>query len=131
MIYQNGPLSFEQADEILEQAVSELPQKIFTHLNGGIILVPDTVISPHSKGGGLYILGCYNYEPYGLGRYIKINYGSFLKVHGFKSVPEQEKLLRDVLHHELIHHLESMAGVYDLEVQDRIFIEQYKKNHGG
>ncbi|MDL2294616.1 metallopeptidase family protein [Ruminococcaceae bacterium OttesenSCG-928-D13] len=103
------------------------PPEIFRELNGGIVLLPDLVHSPH--GGTLYTLGTYHNQPMGLGRYISIYYGSFVQVHGRASEEAQKQALREVLHHELTHHIESLAGVRDLEVKDEIFIENYRENN--
>lgn len=116
-------LTFDQAGEYLNQIAAQLPIEIMRELNGGIVLVPDRVDSPH--GNNLYILGTYHYEPYGLGRYILLNYGSFAQVYRGCPLAEQQKGLKEVLHHELTHHLESLAGVRDLEVEDERFIEKY------
>jgi hypothetical protein len=84
------------------------------------------VPSPH--GQGLYILGAYHNEPFGLGRYITIYYGSFVRLYGRAPVPAQKKALADVLRHELTHHVEGLAGVRNLEVKDERFIEEFKKD---
>ena len=69
---------------------------------------------------GLIILGCYHVEPMGLGKYVTIHYGSLIECYGFRSPRVFEKKLREVLHHELIHHLEHMAGDKSLEKQDAV-----------
>lgn len=123
-------MTFEEANGYLDEVADELPQEVFTDLNGGIVLLPDIKYSPQTTHGDLFILGTYNYEPRGMGRYIAIYYGSFLQVNRGRSLEDQKKALKDVLTHELTHHLESMAGVRDLEVKDEIFMENYKKLHG-
>lgn len=123
-------LTFEEANDYLDQVADELPAEVFTDLNGGIVLLPDIKYSPESTHRDLFILGTYHYEPRGMGRYIAIYYGSFVQVNQRSSVEVQKKALRDVLTHELTHHLESMAGVRDLEVKDEMFMEHYKKQHG-
>lgn len=119
-------LSFEQAKAWLDEVADQLPGEIFRELNGGIVLLEDTVPSRH--GGSLYTLGTYHVEPRGLGRYISIYYGSFVHVHGHRSQALQKQALKEVLHHELTHHIESLAGVRDLELKDEIFIEKYREN---
>ena len=69
----------------------------------------------------------YHYEPYGMGRYVSLYYGSFVQVYRGRSVEAQKQGLKEVLYHELTHHIESMAGVRDLEVKDEIFIAEYRK----
>ena len=118
-------LTFDEAQEWLDQVADEIPPELLNHLNGGIVLAPNTVRSPH--GAGLFTLGTYHYDPTGLGRYIVINYGSFVRVHGRQSVEEQKRALRQVLIHEVTHHIESLSGVRDLEVKDELFLEAYNR----
>jgi len=121
-------MTFEIAQEALSQFADALPEKIFQGLNGGIVLLPDIKMHPESiNTENLYILGQYHYEPYGLGRYITIYYGSLLNV--WEGCTEDEKLarLKEVLHHELTHHLENMAGDKSLEIQDEIDLDEYKR----
>lgn len=122
-------LSFEEVEQYLNEAASELPSSIFKELNGGIVLLPETMPSKESVDGHLYTLGMYHYDPYGLGRYIAIYYGSFLQVARGQAIVQQHEILRDLLHHELTHHIESLAGVRDLEVQDELFMQQYHAAH--
>ncbi len=122
-------LSFDEADAYLNEVAKEIPDDIYTNLNGGIVLLPDIRVSPESTRGDLYTLGTYFYEPHGLGRYIAIYYGSFVQVCAGRSVQGQKQALKEVLFHELTHHLESMAGVRDLEVKDEQFIAQYRRSH--
>jgi len=109
-------LEFEEAREYLTQLADELPQDIFDRLNGGIVLIPDTRYDAH----GFLTLGMYNVQPMGLGRYITIHYGSLVQAYGNESVELFKKKLKDVLYHELVHHIEHMAGDRSLEVQDEI-----------
>lgn len=123
-------LTFDEADAWLNEVAKDIPDDIYMHLNGGIVLLPDIRISPQSLQGDLYTLGTYFNDPYGLGRYIAIYYGSFVQVCRGQSVEEQKKSLRDVLYHELTHHLESLAGVRDLEVKDEQFMAEYREKKG-
>ena len=122
-------LSFDEVEEYLSQVVEELPPELFGRLNGGVLLLPNVLLSKHSVGADLYTLGTYHHEPYGLGRYISIYYGSFEQVHGHESVPRQKKALRKVLLHELTHHLESLAGMHDLEAEDEAFLDRYRREN--
>ncbi len=117
-------LSFAQAQEYLDAEAEKLPEEMFAHLNGGIILSPRTLRSSH--GDGLYTMGEYNVDPYGLGRYITIYYGSFVRVSGGEAPELQQQALREVLHHELTHHVESLANVRDLEDLDEWQLEQFR-----
>lgn len=128
---ENEPLlTYDEALEYLNEVAQALPQEVYARLNGGILLQPETVPSPYSLNGDLYTLGTYFYDPYGLGRYICIYYGSFTKIARGQTTAQQKATLREVLLHEFTHHLESMAGVRDLEVEDEAFLEEYYRGHG-
>ena len=101
--------------------VEELPQEILEALNCGISLRRDALYDDN----GLVILGQYHVEPMGLGRYVTINYGSMVEVYGYLSKNAFRRKLRYVLHHELTHHLESLAGDRSLEIQDAIDKRKY------
>lgn len=104
---------------ILETLVENMPQVIFRQLNLGI------GVSEYSKnrqdtGSGqiAYILGEYTVHPQ-MGRGIMLYYGSFQKV--FASVTDKAvitKQIDQVLRHELLHHLEHLAGERELEIED-------------
>lgn len=119
------PLSLEEAQSYLDEVALRLPAEVYQGLNGGVVLLPDVVPSPY--GEGLYILGQYHYEPYGLGRYVTIHHGSLVRVHRGSTVAQQKKALDEVLRHELVHHVESLAGIRDLEYRDEVFLQPYKE----
>ena len=114
-------ITFEEAQEILTEIADSLPEQIFEKLNGGILLLPDTIID----GDGLITLGMYHIEPAGFGRYITIHYGSMVKAYGHISPEAFAEKLDGVLRHELVHHLESLAGDRSLEIKDAIDREKY------
>ena len=113
-------LTFEESREALTQIADNLPGAIFKELNGGVLLLPDTMTDEH----GLLILGQYHVDPLGFGRYVTIHYGSMQKAYGHLCDKAFEKELEGVLHHELIHHLESLAGDRSLEIKDAIEVER-------
>lgn len=53
-------------------------------------------------------------------------YGSFELCFGYSSEEELRERIRKVLLHEFRHHLESLAGEYDLEIEDAVEISQYR-----
>lgn len=118
-------LSFEETQEALTEIADQLPQAIYRELNGGIILLPET--KRHPEGGDLYILGQYHYEPRGFGRYVTLHYGSLQAAHG--QLPREAFIekLREVLYHELVHHLEHLAGDRSLEIQDVVDMMNYRE----
>jgi len=120
-------LDYEQVQELLTDIADHVPGDIYNDLNGGILLSPNAKTHPDSMDGSLYTLGEYRFDPAGLGRYIVIYYGSFAAVHG--GLPDRmlAKKLKEVLYHELTHHLEHMAGDKSLERQDKTDLERYRR----
>jgi len=123
----SNTISFEDFGQLLDEVTDELPPEIFVNLNGGISLIQDALPHPEANGGNLYILGQYHRGGM-LGRYITIYYGSFMQLYGNSSRQFIRQELDRVLRHEFLHHLESMAGEKDLEVQDAIKLASYRQN---
>ena len=109
-------LTFEESQIALDEIAAALPPEIFVGLNGGYVLTEETLFD----AGGLVILGQYHREPLGLGRYITVHYGSLCEVYDYLSPQHFRDELKRVLHHELTHHLEDLAGDKSLEIQDEI-----------
>jgi len=121
-------LSFEEAGAILDEITETLPVQLFKELNGGVILLPDVKHHPESReDNGLLIIGEYRYEPRGLGRYIVIFFGSFIRSYGNYSPQRQKNELRRVLQHELKHHIQSLGGTRGLEKEDARQLERYRR----
>jgi len=90
----------------------ELPSRLLRDLNGGISVLPGK-----KKDGKYYLMAEYIEDPI-LGRSIFIYYGSFREVLGDAPQGEWEEELRETIVHELRHHVESLAGVDDLSVEE-------------
>jgi hypothetical protein len=118
-------VSIEEAEIMLEEIASKLPPEIFAELNGGIILLPDTVLD--ELGNDLYILGEY-FCGGSLGRYIAIYYGSFAAVFGDLDKDEYKAELEITLKHEFTHHIESLAGEDDLDDEDDAYLAEYLRD---
>lgn len=118
-------VSLAEAREMLDELIAELPPEIFTRLNGGVLLLPDVRLSAEARADDLYTLGEYEYSRT-LGRTIRIYYGSLLRARGVLPPEKFRDTLRSVLHHELTHHLESMAGDHSLEDDDNIRLNLYR-----
>ena len=114
-------LTFEEAQEAITQIADNIPPEILKGLNCGIVLLPEII----TDNDGLLVLGMYHIEPLGLGRYVTIYYGSIMEAYGYLPSPAFKEKLKDVLYHELVHHLESLAGDRSLEIQDAIDREKY------
>lgn len=109
--------------------IEELPEDLFRELNGGILLQEIKKTHPESIGENLYIMGEYH-NSHAMGRYIIIYYGSFMHVYGRFSEDKLKAQISKTLRHEFRHHLESLAGEDDLEVEDAIQMMRYKqRNH--
>lgn len=121
-------VSLDEAREMLDDLVAELPEGIFERLNGGVLLRPDVKLSPEAVGNDLYTLGEYT-NSYSMGRMVLIYYGSIVRAHGDMPPERFREVLREVLHHELTHHLESMAGEHGLEDDDALHLAWYKMQH--
>lgn len=117
-------LPIEEVEEILDEIAMELPQAIYNELNGGIILLPEVKMNPIGQNDDLYIMGEYHCGG-AMGRYISIYYGSFEKLYGHLSREGLKKRLAHTLKHEFTHHLESLAGERDLEIEDERYISNY------
>jgi hypothetical protein len=114
---------------MLEEISKEVPDELFRELNGGILLLPETKLHPESESPSLYTMGEYRTQIPGLGRYIVIYYGSFMKAYGEGANPAVlRRELRKTLLHEFRHHLETLAGVKDLVIEDEIALERYRVN---
>ena len=124
-------MDIDQFHNILEEISEDIPEEIFRDLNGGVVLLPEAKLHDGDVAGDLYILGEYRVQIPGLGRYVAIFHGSFVKVYGEQpNLQQLREELRKTLLHELRHHMESLAGVRDLEIIDEERIEQYRENHG-
>ena len=121
--------TIEEINEMLDEIAAELPEGIFRDLNGGVSLLAETKLSNKDPSGGLYTLGEYRRDQ--MGRYIVLYYGSLCAVHGGASHKKMRKHLRNVLTHELTHHLESLAGERDLEIEDEINLQNYFSRKNG
>ena len=120
-------VTVEEMKEMLDEIATELPEEFFAQLNGGIILLPEVKEHPGSVKDDLLILGEYH-NGGNMGRFIVIYYGSFMRVYGNLPPDALKEKLRGTIKHEFRHHLESLAGEYDLEIEDARYLAEYK-NH--
>ena len=120
--------SIDDIENMISRVLDEIPDKYFVELNGGVILRDES--KPHTQSAGnLFILGEYHNQPRGCGRFICIYYGSFMRVYPYAPQEQLFAHLRDTLLHELTHHLESLAGERDLEIEDKIKLNEYRRIH--
>ncbi len=128
-------VDFETFQEFIDEIIQTFPEEFFRELHGGVFARAHAKLHPDARSGDLYIMGEYCVTPH-LGRFIVIYYGSFARVHASLDEQSLKAALRKVLLHEFRHHLESLAGEHDLEVEDAIQIARYKgraqeQNGGG
>jgi len=124
-------VTFDEAGIMLDDIAEEIPKDFYIELNGGIVLLPHTKRHASSrKNGSLYILGEYHNDRKGyggMGRYIAIYYGSFIRLYAHLTPEQQKEELRKILIHEFTHHLESLAGERGLAIKDEQELEKYKQ----
>ena len=128
-------LTFDELGVMLDEIAEEIPQDFYRELNGGIILMPETKRHRDSdkiRVSNLFVLGEYHNDRKGmggLGRYIAIYYGSFIRLYGRYPPELQRRELKRVLIHEFTHHMESLAGERGLAEKDARELEKYRSNN--
>ena len=115
----------DEVEEILEDICDSIPSYAFDHLNGGIILSEDKKYHEESRADDLLIMG--EYQRSILGNMIKIYYGSFMEMYRYSSRERLKEKLEEVLLHEFTHHLEFLANEWGLVIEDKKFLEEYRK----
>lgn len=118
----------DEVNELLDEIYEEIPEYVLEGLNGGIVISEEVKYHPESVGDDLIILG--QYERSILGQRVTIFYGSIMEMYWDLPGEELKEKLRGVLFHELTHHMEFLAKEKDLEIEDKEFIEKYKKDRG-
>lgn len=121
-------ITFEETGDMLDAIAEELPKEFFRDLNGGILLLPEARQDPSDSAYGLYIMGQYVHDQ--MGRYIIIYYGSFAAVYPHHSPEKIREELRETLFHEFTHHVESLAGVRNLEIKDELNVARLRARYG-
>jgi len=94
------------------QFVESLPPRLLEALNGGII------VEPKAKYDGDYLIMGEYLEAPGLGRLVILYYGSFRESLGDAPENEWNDEIEETILHELRHHVESLAGIDDLSVEE-------------
>ncbi|MDU6032038.1 MAG: metallopeptidase family protein, partial [Peptoniphilus harei] len=115
----------DEVQEILEEICESIPSYAYEHLNGGIILTEEAKYHEEAYAEELVIMG--EYQRSMLGNMIKIYYGSFMDMYRFSSRETLREKLEEVLFHEFTHHLEFLANEWGLVIEDKKFLEEYRK----
>ena len=119
---------FEEVAQMLDEIADSMPYELYRDLNGGISLLPQVKIHPQALHNDLYILG--EYIRNSLGNAIVLFYGSIVRVYGNVSREELYRQLTRILHHEVRHHNEYLAGTDDLGLWDDDRIVDYLHQNG-
>lgn len=122
-------ISLERFEEITEEITGTLPEEFFRELHGGVIVREQVKIHPAARDNDLFVMGEYHRDRY-LGRFVVLYYGSFAACCGYLSEEALRERLRKVILHEFRHHLESLAGERDLEIEDARELYAYKQRKG-
>lgn len=112
-------IDINRFEELMEQVVAKLPPKVFERLNLGVGLVEGAKSHNRTASGQpVHVLGEYHVRR-SLGRGIILYYQSFCMVYpNLSNESEAMELIESVIKHELVHHLESLAGENDLALED-------------
>lgn len=105
------------ADEMMEV----VPAPLLEGLSGGVVVRPEARRGPEDPPG-VYRLGEYVNDEW-LGAFIVLYHGSFRKVLAGQPPEVWEQELWETLRHELRHHIETRAGVSDLDREDQAHLE--------
>ncbi len=121
-------IDFETCAQMLDEIADAMPYELYRELSGGISIVPQSKLHPVAVNNDLYILGEYRREI--IGNSIIFYYGSIARVYGALSRDELYRQLERILHHEVRHHNEYLAGCDDLGIWDSQQIDEYLEKHG-
>jgi len=110
------PVDFDTFCEWADEIVAGLPDRLLEGLTGGI-QIDQEARRNLSDPPDVYLLGEYITEPH-LGRFIRIYYGSFVKTFAREPAAVWYDELEETILHELQHHIEALAGVDWLGLED-------------
>lgn len=101
-------ITFDECGAMLDEIADSMPYELYRDLNGGISLLPQLKVHPKALNNDLFIFG--EYIRNSLGNAIVFYYGSINRVYGSLDNEEYRKKLVEILHHEVRHHNEYLAG---------------------
>ncbi len=119
-------ITFEECGYMLDEIADSMPYELYRDLNGGISLLPQAKIHPKAVNNDLFILGEYIRNSFG--NAIVLYYGSIDRVYGKLTREEYYNKLIGILHHEVRHHNEYLAGCDDLGIYDKEQIDKYLRD---
>lgn len=121
-------ITFDECGAMLDEIADSMPYELYRNLNGGISLLPQSKVHPKALNNDLFILG--EYIRNSLGNAIVFYYGSINRVYGTLDKEKYRNKLVEILHHEVRHHNEYLAGCDDLGIYDKNQIDDYLIEHG-
>ncbi len=123
-------IDIDEFTELANDIAESLPEEFFNNLNGGVLVLERCRLHPDSRPGApLYIMGEYTHN-HMMGRYISVYYGSFAETYGELDRDALREELRSTIVHEFRHHLESLSGRRELELEDAAQLADYRRRHG-
>ena len=129
VMWKGAAMTLEHFSQLADEVADEIPQEFFRKLNGGIILQTNAKLHAQSvPGAPLYVMGEYC-RSHMMGRHIVIYFGSMNRVYGRCSDEEMKKHIRSTIFHEFRHHLESLGGSRELEVEDAVRLAAYREKY--
>ncbi len=117
-------MTFEEFETATYEIADTFPEDFFRELSGGVMVKEDCRVHPAATDHDLFVMGEYHLDRY-LGRFVVLYYGSFMQCFGHCSEEFLRERIRKVLLHEFRHHLESLAGERDLEIEDAVELSRY------
>jgi len=122
-------MTLEEFHLALEEIAGQMPPQLFEHLNGGVNIREEVLLSPDSvPEEPRYILGQYHHYRV-LGRWIDLYYGSFSRSFPCAGEDVWRREMDRVLRHELRHHMEDQAGETALRDEDKRMTQAYRLRH--
>jgi len=122
-------IDIEAFTVMADDIANGLPQEFFRQLNGGVLILEQCKVHPASTPEApLYIMGEYTNSRM-MGRYVSIYYGSFEKTYSYLPEDKLKEKLRETIVHEFRHHLESLSGKRDLEIEDARRLAEYRARY--
>lgn len=119
-------LSIDRFEQLANDLFDRIPEQFLDGLTGGIIISEETEQRDEDLPD-VYILGEYVEDPYGLGRYIVLYYGSFAQLFADEDDAVWEEELWETMVHEIRHHIESLAGLHDLDLEDERQLAEFRR----
>ncbi len=123
---QRPTVDIDTFHSMASEMYDQIPERLLDGLNGGIVISEEARQDDEEELPDVYILGEYIEDPY-LGNSIVLYYGSFVALFRDEPVEVWEDELWETMVHEVRHHIEHRAGVYDLDLEDLRQLEEFRR----